>query len=237
MQKQSGELSLPVAIIFSGIIIAGAILFTSDNRAVIQSAGVPVDSQAGQVSAALDKMQPISKDDHIRGNVDAPIKIVEYSDLECTFCARVHETLSAIVDEYDGEVAWVYRQFPLTNVAQNFHVNAERASQASECVADLGGNDAFWSFIDGIFASNLARTDTLFNNLAIDLGIDTEELSECIESGKYQTKVENSINDAFTTGGKGTPWMIVVGPNGEKFPISGAQPIEVFRPVIDNILG
>jgi protein-disulfide isomerase len=97
-------------------------------------------------SDALDKMLPVTDKDHIKGDINAPVKIVEYSDLECPFCKRFHSTLQEVVDSYDGQVAWVFRQFPLAQL----HPKAVREAEAAECVASLGGNTAFWKFIDKI---------------------------------------------------------------------------------------
>lgn len=97
---------------------------------------------------ALDKMSPVTNEDHIKGSMDAPVMIVEYSDFDCPFCARFHGVMNTIVKKYDGEVAWVYRHFPL----EQLHPNAKAVSVASECVAKLGGNEAFWVFTDGYLA-------------------------------------------------------------------------------------
>jgi len=83
--------------------------------------------------------------DHIRGNRDGSIALIEYSDYECPFCTRVHPTHKALIESYD-ELMWVYRHFPLS-----FHPNAMPAAVSSECIAELAGEDAFWTFTDGIF--------------------------------------------------------------------------------------
>lgn len=92
-------------------------------------------------------IKPITGEDHIFGNSDAPIKIVEFSDLECPFCQKFHPTVKQIVEDYDGQVTWVYRHFPLESI----HSYARPAAEASECVAELGGNDAFWQYLDLLF--------------------------------------------------------------------------------------
>lgn len=92
-------------------------------------------------------IKPITSSDHIFGNPAAPLKIVEFSDLECPFCQKFHPTLKQLVNDYNGEVAWVYRHFPLESI----HPSARPAAEASECVASLGGNDAFWQYLDLLF--------------------------------------------------------------------------------------
>lgn len=104
---------------------------------------------SSEAELALENVDPVSASDHIRGNPDAEIVIVEYSDFDCPFCARFHSTMNSVMDQYGEEVAWVYRHFPL----ESLHPNAPAVAVASECVAELGGNDAFWKFADSYFGS------------------------------------------------------------------------------------
>lgn len=91
----------------------------------------------------------ISNSDHAKGAPNAPITWVEYSDLECPFCSRIHPDLSKLITEYEGKVRWVYRHFPLSQI----HPDAEGLALASECVGQLDGEDAFWKFIDYVYAN------------------------------------------------------------------------------------
>lgn len=82
--------------------------------------------------------------DHILGNPDAQIVIIEYSDLECPYCKKFGETMKEMVTESNGNIAWVYRHWVV-------HQNALPKAGASECVAKIKGNDAFWKYIDLVF--------------------------------------------------------------------------------------
>lgn len=94
---------------------------------------------------ALNSVVPVTVNDHIKGNQDAKVVIVEYSDFDCPFCARYHTTMNAIVKKYPAtDVAWVYRHFPL----EQLHPNAKSVAIAAECVAKLEGNKGFWKFAD-----------------------------------------------------------------------------------------
>jgi protein-disulfide isomerase len=104
----------------------------------------------GQIPAENGKeinLDPIIESDHVFGNRNAEVFIVEYSDLECPFCARVHPTLHKLVEDYDGKVAWVYRHYPIPAL----HENAELKARASECAALQGGDEVFFKYINEVF--------------------------------------------------------------------------------------
>lgn len=95
-------------------------------------------------------LKPVEKDDYIRGSLNAKVKIIEYSDLQCPFCARHHPVLQKVVSEYSrDEVAWVYRHFPLSSI----HPQAQHLSESAECAGEIGGQKGFWAFIDKVFGS------------------------------------------------------------------------------------
>ncbi|PIR69325.1 MAG: hypothetical protein COU47_03055, partial [Candidatus Niyogibacteria bacterium CG10_big_fil_rev_8_21_14_0_10_46_36] len=103
---------VPLAIIAAGLLIAGAVFFTGNNNGTVAS-----DNNANNTGAQPSgEFRMPSEDDHIRGATDAKVTVIEYSDFNCSFCARLHPTLTRIVEEYDGEVNWVYRHF--ANYAQ-----------------------------------------------------------------------------------------------------------------------
>jgi len=89
------------------------------------------------------KFQPVTAEDRINGDINAPIKIVEYSDIDCPFCKRFHGTLEEVRAIYGDKVAWVYRHSPIAQL----HPDAFNKSHATECVAEIGGNDKFWEYL------------------------------------------------------------------------------------------
>ncbi len=105
-----------------------------------------LDGEASQADPALASLPAVSGDDHITGNADARVVLVEYSDYECPFCKQFHPTMKQLMTEYEGDIAWVLRDYPLP-----FHPNAQKAAEAAECVADIGGTDAFWEFSHAVF--------------------------------------------------------------------------------------
>lgn len=191
--------------------------------------------------AAAGTVKPVDGNDHIRGNLEAPVKLVEFSDFECPFCKRVHATLMQVMAEYGkaGRVAWVYRHFPLDSL----HKKARKEAQASECANELGGNDAFWAYTDKLFditPSNDRLDLSLLPKIAEDLGLDRGAFEACLSGdmrgGKYADHIESDYQDAISSGGTGTPYIVIVAPNGEVLPISGAQPYAAFKSIIDLAL-
>jgi protein-disulfide isomerase len=180
-----------------------------------------------------DKVRPVTEQDHIRGNPDADITIVEYSDFECPFCKRIHPTLGKIV-ESDSDVRWVYRHFPLDSLHPK---NARKAAVAAECAGKLGGNDAFWQFTDNYYATTPANDiwniDEQLENLLSGTSIDIAAFNTCYTSGEFDDHVQSDVDNAVETGGRGTPWSIIITKSGNTIPINGALPEESIRQLLD----
>jgi protein-disulfide isomerase len=233
-QQGKNQYLVPGAVVIAGLFIAAAIFFKGD----ASSAPIVDTAQAKQVAAAtagdLSKMTPVTAEDHIRGDINAPVKIVEYSDTECPFCNRFHTTMQNLIDESDGQVAWVYRHFPLDAL----HSKARKEAEATECAAAQGGNDMFWKYLDRLMAvtpMNNKLDPAELPKIAEYVGMDVEKFNECLSSGTYAQKVEDQAQNARAIGGTGTPWSIVVGPNGKMLPLKGAQPVASIKQMIDLV--
>lgn len=226
--KNKGELSIPAAIIVAGLIVGGAVIFTNSSKERVAEA--PTEDERPN---AADFFVPVSAEDNIRGNKDAKVKLVEYSDIDCPFCANVHTTLKQLVDENNGDVAWVYRHFPL----ESLHPNAFGAAVATECVADQNP-DMFWTYIDALFANGVQSTPEVVLAEAEKLGsLDIERFKTCIAENKFKDLVNGQIGDAGKLGFTGTPAIVIVGPEeGQLIPITGAQKKETFQQAIDTLL-
>ena len=225
------KLAVPIAIVLAGALIAGALYFAMKKSA--PAAGAEPDPTAGAVAQNI---RGVESDDHIRGNPNAPIVIVEYSDTECPFCKQFHSTLKQIIDTYgaSGKVAWIYRHFPL----EQLHPKAPREAQALECAAKLGGNEAFWKYTDRIYEitpSNNGLDDTQLPLIAEYAGINKAAFVKCLDSGTMKERVDTDLKEAAAAGGRGTPHSIVLY-GGEQLPIEGAQPVEVVKRMIDTLL-
>lgn len=191
-----------------------------------------------EVDARTATLRPVSRGrDHIRGNPNAPVTLIEYSDFECPFCKSFHLTVKKVVDESRGQVRWVYRHFPLDEIHP---VKARKEAAASECAAELGGNEAFWKFADRFFeltpSNNKTDTDTVLPQIAREIGLDAAKFASCLASGRHDRRVEEDLQNAFATGGRGTPWSIIVSKSGKILPLSGAQPFAAVKQLIDLAL-
>ena len=233
MQPQSNppSVAIPVAIVIGFGLIAAAIFFSgtgSSPAAVVNN--VPTET------ATKTTVRPVDKTDYIRGNPNAPILVIEYSDYDCPFCKNFHETMTKVMEDYGvtGKVGWVYRQFPL----EQLHPNAPRISEAAYCVGDLGGGDAYWKFSDQIFGKREVNDKTNMTKLpefAAVAGVDKNKFSECLDSGKFKDRVAASIAEGAAAGAQGTPYSIVT-VGGQQAVINGAQPYPVVKQIIDNLV-
>lgn len=213
--------------------LAAAVLLITGTLAAGNTAAQP--NQASAAPGAADFIQPVTQRDHIRGNPDAPVKIVEFADTECPLCKRFHPTLQRIVAEYPGKVAWVFRHFPLDNI----HPKARKEAEATECANDLGGNEKFWAYLDRLYEitpSNNQLDPAELPRIAEYVGLDRAQFEQCLQSGKYAQRVAEDLDDALAAGAQGTPYTVVVAPNGRKFAILGAQPYASVKLVVEIAL-
>lgn len=202
------------------------------NSKVIAEADNQADNQP--VNQAM-QLKPISDDDWIKGDRNAKISIIEFSDTECPFCKRHHPTLQKIVEEYDGQVNWVYRHFPLVSI----HPKAPKEAEATECAGQLAGNDGFWKYVDRLFAitpGNNGLDPAQLPQIAEYIGLDRDQFEACLDSGKYAAKVQDHYNQAAAVGARGTPFNIIV-VGDQKIPVAGAVPFEQFKLILDELLG
>ncbi|MEN9649361.1 MAG: hypothetical protein RL094_328 [Candidatus Parcubacteria bacterium] len=231
--NQLNKLIVPIAIIIAGGLIAFAIYITSTQPAKAPAGIGSVDTFKAEVA-------PVTAADHIRGNKNAKIVIIDYSDLECPFCKSFHASLSKIVTTYGKDVAWVYRHFPL-----DIHPKARKEAEASECAAELGGEEVFWKYIDHIYSvtpSNNRLEDAELLNTAKIVGLDQAKFKTCLDSGKFATKIEEQYQEGLKAGARGTPYTVVLA-KGQTFPIVDAQgqglgaiPYEALKSLVEQFL-
>ena len=158
------------------------------------------------------------------GPETAPVTIVEFSDFECPFCKRIYPTLNQVMDDYDGRVRLVFRQFPL----HALHPNAQKAAEASLCADEQG---KFWEMHDSLFEGPGGLGIASLKTRAADLGLDEDAFGSCLDSGQFADQVAADVTAGRALGVSGTPALFI---NGRY--LSGAQPFEVIARVIDDEL-
>ena len=166
----------------------------------------------------------VTDSDHIRGNKNAPVTIIEFSDFQCPYCSRFHETMKQVVENYPNDVRWVYKHFPLDSI----HPYAKKAAEASECAADQG---KFWEYTDELFENQRNINLEYLSMAAESIGLNTSQFDECLDSEKYKSKVNNDYQQGIQAGVRGTPGSFI---NGQSVP--GALPYEQIKSMIDSQL-
>ncbi len=244
MENRPQFVTIPGAIIIGCAIIAIALIYVFH-----PSKTVAPQNTSPQIPTIT--MAPITSSDHILGNPNAPIKIVEYSDPSCPFCKLFNPTMDQIMNIYgpSGQVAWVFRLFPLDKPDSNgniLHPNAGHEAQGFECAASIGGNDKFWAYekewfnvfpLQGATNRGVADDTTQLAEVAKTVGLDAQSFSDCLGSGQMKSKVEAEYTDGINAGVSGTPYSIVITPSGDKIPLVGAVSFATLKTTIDTLLG
>jgi protein-disulfide isomerase len=160
----------------------------------------------------------------VKGDEDARLAIVEFSDFQCPFCSRVAPTLQQIEKEYGDQVRIVFKHLPLS-----IHPKAPAAHAAAEAAHRQG---KFWEMHDLIFADQRNMSEEKYLEYAQQIGLDVEQFKKDVASDAVQQKVQADMAEAAKLGVTGTPAFFVNG----RF-ISGAQPFATFQSMIDEELG
>ncbi len=169
-------------------------------------------------------LDPVTDDDPAQGPKNAAVTIVEFSDYQCPYCKLWHEeVLPRLLDEYAGKIRFIYRDFPLGG-----HPEAQPAAEAANCAGD---QDAYWEFQDAIFSTQYGYGRSAYEQYALDLGLDLEEFTACLDSRRYEAEVLEDYSDGIRLGVQSTPTFFI---NGTQ--VVGAQPYETFQRVIETEL-
>ena len=208
------------SVIIIGIFIA-LIFFLSQNK--IEEKPVNVNDNA------------IIRNEHILGNPNAEIIIIEYSDTECPYCKNFHLTMNNIIKENGANVAWVYKHYPITQL----HQKAFRESLATECAWDQGGDEMFWKYINILFEitpSNDGLEDEELYNIAKELNLDMPSFELCLSDQKFKEKVETDMTDGEIMDVEGTPTSFILKDGKIVDIIQGAQPFNIVQEKINKLL-
>ena len=208
-------------------------------EAIVKLESKILKNQQVQVQPDLQPISVSMDDDPIRGDQDAPITIVEFSDFQCPYCARFQiQTLPLILEQYvdTGKVKFVFRDFPI----QNSHPNAMPAAVASECAHE---QDKYWQYHDALFENQgvwnkVENTSaiTIFKEFATKLDLNQDQFDSCLDSGKYIEEISNDLKDGKSYGVTGTPGFFIGNEEIGFVKINGAQSFEAFKSIIDSQL-
>ena len=200
-----------------GMDAAGAATTSPQTSGALSEAPVTSEPQYTRYDIPTDNFYAL-------GPSDAPITIVEFSDYECPFCRRWHaEVYKPLLAAYPGKIRLVYRNLPLTSI----HPDAMGAAEAAMCA---GEQDVYWKYHDKLFSSETLG-DTVYLQYAKDLGLNMTTFQSCLTDHKYQNTIQADSDFAVNLGIRSTPTFFING-----LAIVGAQPLDVFKQVIDKEL-
>lgn len=173
----------------------------------------------------------LTDNERVYGNPKARFTIVEYSDLECPYCKRFHDTPKEIVDASKGNINWQWKDFPLSMHGKT----AIDEALAAKCVSEQNGNRAFWVFIDEVFGDT--RTNgggvTDLDGLIEGVGADTDKVRSCMEDPDTRKALSDSLAKGTSLGITGTPAVFIVdNVTGNNHMLQGAQPASAIVSVI-----
>jgi len=163
-----------------------------------------------------------SQDDPFWGDKGALVKIVEFSDFQCPYCKKSFPVVREILNEYQDDIYYVYRDFPVSQI----HAEAAKAAEAGQCAYEQG---KFWPMHDKIFINqeNIGLAD--LKRYALEAGLNTSEFNSCLDSGKYAAEVSQDYFDGIALGVVGTPTFFING-----YRISGSLPKDIFVRLIEQ---
>lgn len=197
---------------------------------VSAATSIPVDNSNKTGNPAAVTEGQTAEGDWFRGDPNAPVTLVEFSDYQCPFCSRhVSQTAPLIEDQYvkKGLVKHVFKDFPLNSI----HPQAAKAAEAAQCA---GAQQQYWAMHDKLFAlqqvwSGKTEAPEIFKEYAVDLGLDSAAFNECLDSGQFAAKVAKDLQEGAQRGVTGTPAFFI-----NDWFVSGAQAFDVFQQTISK---
>lgn len=158
-----------------------------------------------------------------KGSASAPVEMIEFSDFQCPFCLRADPTVQQVLSTYGDRVRFVYRHYPLPN-----HPLARPAAEAAACAGEQG---KFWPYHDRLFANPSKLSEPDLKQHAVELGLNPAQFNSCVDTHKLKAQVDADLKDGEEAGVNGTPAFFI---NGRM--LSGAQPFDAFKTIIDEEL-
>lgn len=216
-----------------GMVLGGKVgtgsALANNNAAPIDNVGA---NPAPQPDPAVKKPSDVTAADHVLGNKNAKVTLIEYSDFQCPFCSRFAPVAEKLVSESGGKVRLVYRHFPLDSI----HPMAHKAAVAAECVANLRGNEVFWKYHTEIFNNQSGLSDTMLVDSAVKLGVNRAQMQSCLTTLKYANVVKAQQAEGESIGVQGTPATFVIAADGSFELIPGALDLASAKVYVDRAL-
>jgi len=227
---QEGMYALSIALVVASVILSVSIVYAANNVSsnfinnMVVPSNQPQAPSEQQPSQQGETVQVSADDDPVKGNANAPVTIIEFSEFQCPFCGRfARDTLPEIKTNYidTGKVKFVYRDFLV-------HPTSQKAQEAAACANEQG---KFWEMHDLLYQNQGALESEDLKGYASQLGLNTASFSSCLDSGKYENEVTKDTSDGRSYGVSGTPTFFI---NGVK--LVGAQPYATFQQAIEAAL-
>jgi len=222
-------LILVVALVVTAFFVGKFSEKAKDNESVGNQPVAQEQEKGPVVLGAADFKEIVEGGAAFKGNKNASVTIVEFSEYECPFCKHyVDETYGQILEEYGDDIYYVFRDYPLP-----FHKHAQETAEAARCAGD---QNSYWPIHDMLFEERdewveETKITTILVDYAKNLGLNTQTFNSCLSSGKYTQAVEDDLALGNKVGVSGTPSFFI---NGVM--LVGAQPFESFKTLIETEL-
>lgn len=228
MEEKTNYL-IPFSIIIAGLLVAGAVWYTSGTRRPVAAGELATQESAAGNVQTNNALQP-RESDRILGDPAAPVIIIEYGDFQCPFCGRLHANINVPLREQyiqSGKVKFIWRDFAFLGQ------ESQMASQAAHCAGDQG---KFWEYHDYLFEHQNGENQGAFSipnlkRFADALGLDKEKFAACLDAGTYAELVAQNTQEGRSIGVSGTPTTFI---NGKS--VVGAVAFTDIKAIIDNAL-
>jgi protein-disulfide isomerase len=215
---------------FAGILVGYVVWGTdllpqlgSDSKTAAQANG-PIVEAPVTAEPQFTRYDVPSDGFYALGPADAPITIIEFSDFQCPFCKRWHaEVYEQLLAAYPGKIKFVYRNLPLTSI----HPDAQGAAEAALCAGD---QNVYWQYHDKLLSGDTLGIGA-YTQYAQELNLDLTAFNNCISTQKFKAAIQKDSDFALKLGVRSTPTFFING-----LAIVGAQPLDVFKQVIDKEL-
>ena len=196
--------------------------------------GQPTADPKATGSLTQDDIAKLTKDTYVKWSEAAQILWIEYSDLECPFCKRLHDSgaIKNLEAKYGSKLALAFKHYPLP-----FHPTAMPAAQAAECVGEAGGSAKYFSFVESIFSKGTPTQDVI-DAAVKEVGLNAATIKKCVDSGKFKARIDAHMSEGSSKFGvNGTPGNVLINTKTGKYEVvSGAQPEANFDATIVRLL-